>query len=565
MDAATVDYYTLHAGEVAARYEQVASPVERYFAAAFPGASRLLDVGCGSGRDLARLCALGYDAYGAEPVDALRREALRHHPELETRIASAGLPDVGTPFGGAFDGILCSAVLMHLPEASLFDAAFALRRLLRPHGRLLVSTPLARGDVLANNRDASGRLFSPLAPEELQLLLERLGFQLIGRWDTQDASARAGTRWSSQLFELQTGHALRASDQIEGILNRDRKVATYKLALFRALAEIAMQESHAATWRADGTVAVPIARIAERWLLYYWPIFAGRFVPQSQDEGAGARNPLRFRRALTDLMDDYRQAGEHGGLSAWYLDRTAGRLPERVQAKLAVALREISTAICAGPVAHSGGALDTGRVFGWDARQKAVTMSAGLWRELSLLGHWIVDAIVIRWAALTERFAERQRIGSGEVLPLLLAKPIPERATDLARQIYLAGGVDRCVWTGRPLGRRFHVDHIIPFSLWGNNDLWNLVPVGVEANLAKSDKLPAASLLEDRRVEIIGAWTAAREASPSGFDQQALQLLGRRAGCGGIQWPALFARLREAIEVTAQQRGIGRWTPKPPE
>ncbi|OIQ85877.1 hypothetical protein GALL_322700 [mine drainage metagenome] len=49
----------------------------------------MLDVGCGSGRDLARLRALGYDACGVEPVDALRVEALRRYPELEGRIAAA--------------------------------------------------------------------------------------------------------------------------------------------------------------------------------------------------------------------------------------------------------------------------------------------------------------------------------------------------------------------------------------------------------------------------------------------------------------------------------------------
>ncbi|MDA8092855.1 MAG: methyltransferase domain-containing protein [Betaproteobacteria bacterium] len=561
MDTETAAYYATHAGEVAARYERVASPVERYFASAFPAGSRVLDVGCGSGRDLARLCALGYDAYGAEPVDDLRQEAIRHHPELGVRIVSGGLPDIGSPFGGEFDGILCSAVLMHLPEGALFDAAFALRRMLRPHGRLLVSTPLQRGEELKNDRDAGGRIFTPIVPEELQLLLERIGFHLIGRWDSEDGLGRAGTRWSTQLFELHIGSALRASDQIEGILNRDRKVATYKLALFRALAEIAMQESHAATWRADGSVAVPINRIAERWLLYYWPIFAGSFVPQSQDEGAGVRNPLRFRRALTDLIAGYRHAGDHGGLSAWHLDRTAGHLSEQSQTRLTAALREIATAIRTGPVTYSGGALDTGRVFGWDSSQRAVTMSADLWRELSLLGHWIVDAVIVRWAALTERFAERQGICSGDVLPLLLAKPIPERATALARQIYLATGIDRCIWTGQPLGRQFDIDHVIPFSLWGNNDLWNLVPATKKANREKSDKLPAADLLEERRAEIISAWTAAREVVPSGFDRQALQLLGLGGSAGTVQLPKLFARLREAVELTAQQRGVERWMP----
>ena len=563
MDASTVAYYAAHAREVAVRYEHVASPIEAFFASAFPAGCRVLDVGCGSGRDLARLRALGYDAFGVEPVNALCVEALRRHPELEGRIAEAGLPDIGTPFGGAFDAILSSAVLMHLPEGSLFDAAFALRRLLRPHGRLLVSTPLARGETLRDDRDTFGRLFLPITPEALQLLLERIGFQHIGRWDSDDALARAGTRWSTQLFELRAASALRPADQIEGILNRDRKVATYKLALFRALAEIAIQEPRAASWRTEARVAVPVDRIAERWLLYYWPIFAGRHVPQSQDEGGPnpSRNPLRFRRALTELIDTYRHAGEHGGLTACYLDRMAGRVGPQARARLAIALRDIETAIRVGPVAHSGGALETGRMFGWDSAAKAVTMPAEVWRELSLLGHWIVDAVIVRWASLTARFAQRQGLDAGSVLPLLLARPLPERATELARTIYRASGIDRCVWTNQPLGASFHVDHIIPFSLWGNNDFRNLVPVTPAANLRKSDKLPAASLLEARRAALTQAWEATRAAAESGFDSQAMKLLAPSELQGEMRWPRLFSRLREAVEFTALQRGTERWSP----
>ena len=564
MDTETASYYEQNAAAIAQRYESAPSPVTQYFPLAFPAGGRVLDVGAGSGRDLAALILAGYDGFGVEPSAGLRSAAVAHHPELAGRMLDGALPALGQPFGGAFDGILCSAVLMHLPEAELFDAALNLRQLLKPHGRLLLSIPSARTDVGPGFRDTNGRLFKPYAPEELQLLFERLGFQLIGRWDTDDALGRAQTSWTTLLLELRTGAQVRAVDQIEGILNRDRKVATYKFALFRALAELATQEPRVATWGPGGLVSIPIERIARRWLLYYWPIFASvRPIPQSQAEGAGnQRQPVAFREPLTALIRHFTGQGEHGGLTPWYLASTAGKLPATVVRLELSALRAIANTIRAGPVAFAGGALAGGPVFAYDAKAKTVVMPSVLWRELTLLGHWIIDAVIVRWAALTERFAYRQGVRSGDVLPLLLATPEPERATTLARGVFVDAKVDRCVWSARSLKPgQLAVDHVIPFALWGNNDLWNLLPAHSAVNGQKSDKLPLGDLLIERRDAIIDNWTLLRDAVPDAFDRQALTLLGRGL-TGGACWPdQLLGRLREAVEMTAVQRGVERWRP----
>jgi hypothetical protein len=289
-----------------------------------------------------------------------------------------------------------------------------------------------------------------------------------------------------------------------------------------------------------------------------------RFVPQSQAEGAGnLQQPVAFRAPLQALIQQFAGQGTHGGLTAWHIASASGRLPATVLALQRQALQAIANAIRSGPVTYSGGALDSGRVFEYDGRSKAILMSDALWRELSLLGHWIVDAVVVRWAALTERFAHRQGLKSGDVLPLLLAQPEPERATAQARAVYLAAGAGQCVWSGRELSpRSLAVDHVIPFALWGNNDLWNLVPAHAAVNGHKSDKLPAGDLLLERRGPILESWSLLREAMPEAFDRQALHLLGARPSRGGA-WPTdLFARLREAVELTALQRGVERWIPK---
>ncbi|WP_338820609.1 HNH endonuclease domain-containing protein [Acidovorax temperans] len=424
-----------------------------------------------------------------------------------------------------------------------------------------MSLPASRGEHLVDDRDDNGRLFTPYAPEEISLLFERFGFRSIGQWRDEDSLGRQGTSWYTLLFELQGQGTQRPIDQIETILNRDRKEATYKLALIRALAEIAMQEQRCAVWQGNKRVGVPIDRIAERWLLYYWPLMASkRGVPQSKAEGA-ERKPLKFRASLTALIETFEGQGQHGGLTAWHLARSSGRLDTAAQLMLRQALRDIIDAIRSGPVQYSGGALDSGPVFFYDATVRQVQMSSDLWREFSLLGHWIRDAVIVRWAELTGRFAYRQGVSSAEVLPLLLAQPEAERTTSHARQAFEAIGWNECAWSGKQLNTGFAVDHVIPFSLWGNNDLWNLVAADQRVNLNKSDKLPARELLWDRQPILMRGWEALRDCLPLAFDQQAEHLLGERLGRHGSWQTTLFARLSDAIEMTAVQRGVERWSP----
>ena len=134
LDAGTCNFYAKNASDVVARYEGVASPFSSFLGFAFVAGSRVLDVGCGSGRDLSLLLQQGYEAFGVEPVDAMRLEAIRRHPDLAGRISKAALPNIEVPLGGQYDGVLCSAVLMHVPEQELFDTVFNLRSLLRPNG-----------------------------------------------------------------------------------------------------------------------------------------------------------------------------------------------------------------------------------------------------------------------------------------------------------------------------------------------------------------------------------------------------------------------------------------------
>jgi 2-polyprenyl-3-methyl-5-hydroxy-6-metoxy-1,4-benzoquinol methylase len=202
MDHQTLKYYSVNASEIADRYESVVSNLSQHFETAFISQSKVLDVGCGSGRDLAVLSKLGHDCYGVDATEEFVALAQKLHPELTGRITCNSLPNLGLPFGGGFDAILCSAVLMHVSVEDLVVSALSIKQCLNKHGRVLYSVPSKRLDVVADDRDAHGRLFIPDQSDRLQSIFANLGFQVIEKWGNSDSMGRDSVEWESVLVEL---------------------------------------------------------------------------------------------------------------------------------------------------------------------------------------------------------------------------------------------------------------------------------------------------------------------------------------------------------------------------
>jgi SAM-dependent methyltransferase len=551
MDKRTLDYYALHASEVAQRYEVTSSPLESHFSGSFVKGGRVLDIGCGSGRDIAELKRLGFDAYGVDATYELVQRAQIIHPELTGKIEQGCLPELSIPFGGEFDGVLCCAVLMHIDSSELFNAALSIKRCLKVNGRLLVSVTKQRSDTNQEERDSNGRLFKTYPPAYLRLIFERLGFSLVDEWSSSDSLLRTGIEWITLLFQLKCASNTKPIDQIEGVLNQDKKTATYKFALFRALAELATQSPNKVKWLPTGNVALPVMYVAEKWLQYYWPLIESKvFMPQINAETPESTKPIKFRHSLSSLVNHYRGMG---GFSAFRQERNKGGMSKEKQTLLKKVMADIRAAIVNGPVEYSGGALITGRVFGFDSPSNSILIPNELWIELSHLGYWISQAVILQWAEKTSSLGKGIHIAT--VVGMLIDQE-DARSTTEARQIFSTFKNLECVWSGAQLNKFFEIDHVIPFDLWHNNDIWNLLPASKTANGSKSNKLPSAEILRRRKDIIIEYWETLREIEKAKFNKEAETLLV----LPNTNWQnALFGQLSAAIEMTALQRGVGRW------
>ena len=179
--------------------ENSRSAISRHFEAAFAPRGRVLDVGCGKGRDLVALLDMGFDAVGIEPHAAMRAQALARDARVPGRVADATLPDIGQPFGGCFDGVVCSAVLMHVVPETLPASLAALATLLVPGGRLLMALPEMQAALLVDGVDPDGRAFANHAPERVQALLGKVRMSLVSVEELVTASM--DTCWRVMLFE----------------------------------------------------------------------------------------------------------------------------------------------------------------------------------------------------------------------------------------------------------------------------------------------------------------------------------------------------------------------------
>jgi SAM-dependent methyltransferase/SOS-response transcriptional repressor LexA len=559
MDSETSVYYSQNASRLAEQYATVVHTLEDSLTSVFARSHKVLDVGCGTGRDLSFLLGNGKDAYGVDPssemlVAAHQTIAARGFSS-EGRLFVGSLPDLSQFPESEFDGVLCSAVLMHLPEEELFDAVYALRRVLRPGGTLLVSVPVMRNDVdPVTRRDGSGRLFTELPAPKLHLLFERVGFVVRESEQVEDSLGRDGVSWCVTEFRLEES-ADRPLHLVESILSRDKKDATYKLALFRALAEIAQTQHHLAAFTHDGRVKIPVQAIADKWLLYYWPIFESElFICQRTGEKQGAANGVAIRLPLLALIDCFRSSG---GMSGFHAGLNSGKLSQEAERLWKQARSRFQSTIHTMPVRHAGGGNYS--VFQYDPADKSVCMDSNLWRELCLTGSWIQDATILRWAELTEQLS-KGAVRASTVIDCLLAIPDPARNVNDAKGYYNKLGKRVCVWSGSPLSNgRFDIDHAMPFSLWRNNELWNLFPADPAINSNKSDKLPTYAILNRRREAIIDYWQGLNDALGEQFSRGAQTLLGRDSFASQNWENRLFSRFVEAFEITAAQRGAPRW------
>ena len=193
----TLNYYHNMADQLMKRYIQAdTNLLHHQLAGFFEPKSKILEVGCGSGKDADFMLANGYDILAIDASQSMLMGAVKNFPKLTGHTRLIIVPDELQKLEPqSFDGIYSIAMLMHLKENQINKALHELTRLLKNSGRLFFSVCLTRNDKLVDDLDPDGRRYTLRSAEWWQGTCRTAGLNIIKTDISDDRLGRSKIQW----------------------------------------------------------------------------------------------------------------------------------------------------------------------------------------------------------------------------------------------------------------------------------------------------------------------------------------------------------------------------------
>lgn len=327
------------------------------------------------------------------------------------------------------------------------------------------------------------------------------------------------------------------------IIERDSKSTTYKFALLRGVIDI-IQENSPYIKVVQGRVHFPLGLLVEKWLVYYYPILESEVkIPQINS----GRANLAFEESFNKVISFYKTKG---GFSVFYNDLTSKGIPIEIQEEFISLCRNLRQTITRMPMKYIGRSISEDfysifeyKNYRFSSKGKEIdllflinnlgefSIPREYFESFKAIGSFIngQDSILFKWAEFSV-IASGQRLSIQQVMNEVLRTPVTTREVNeskiLYKNILKEEGQVFCVWTGSKISK-YDIDHMIPFSVWKNNDLWNLLPTRGVINSSKSNKIPSPILIEKQKELILKYWHISNKYFPKRFQKEIeIALLG---------------------------------------
>jgi SAM-dependent methyltransferase len=170
-DENTIDYYNKNIGDYIKRTSSSDMEEQRQrFLKYLSPKAKILDAGCGPGRDLLAFKKEGYDVLGFDAAEEMVRYV---RDELKIPAIQGLFQEI--EFVAEFDGIWASASLVHVPLGSLSDVMKRFWRALKPGS--ILSLSFKEGSGMAQEGERS---FTYMNKDSLPNYLD--GFTVLEEW-----------------------------------------------------------------------------------------------------------------------------------------------------------------------------------------------------------------------------------------------------------------------------------------------------------------------------------------------------------------------------------------------
>lgn len=191
----TLSFYEQNAAEFfAATVDVDMAELRQRFLAGLPAKARILDAGCGSGRDAKAFADLGHDVLAFDASEALARMASAH---CGFTVAVRDFDSVAEV--ERYDGIWCCASLLHVLPADMSGVIDRLWRALKPGGAIYFSFKHGLGE-----RVLGGRRFTDADEECVRNWFGHLPeLEKLDIWLTDDRRPNRTDRWTNGLATRQ--------------------------------------------------------------------------------------------------------------------------------------------------------------------------------------------------------------------------------------------------------------------------------------------------------------------------------------------------------------------------
>lgn len=192
-DKCTIQYYNNQASTYEATVANINLPDQwRTFASHIKPKGKILDVGCGGGRDILHFQSLGFTVEAIEPATELANIARK---KTNAKILELSIEELKAEC--EFDGVWACASLLHVPILNFQQAIQRISNATKAFGYIYISLKEGSGEV----RKPDGRLFSNFTESQVGRIIENIdSLEIVKSWITEDAAERANIRWLNFLL-----------------------------------------------------------------------------------------------------------------------------------------------------------------------------------------------------------------------------------------------------------------------------------------------------------------------------------------------------------------------------